>query len=198
MTHDFAKKKKGKSKSKPKTQVAGWVWMFTGVATGLFIAFIVYLAQVTPSMHQAALSEQGGEQGADRPTAQHKSAPKKTLSRIKPSDSGKGNKTRFDFYTLLPEREVVVPEAPALEVKAKYSYTLQAGSFRSHEDADRRRARLILLGMDVKIESSTGEEGSTWHRVLVGPFASRSKLAKARSTLINKGIDTLLLKRKVS
>ena len=75
---------------------------------------------------------------------------------------------------------------------------LQAGSFKHAEDADRLRAKLILLGLDTKVEAVSGKGKGTWHRVQVGPFKSRSRLSKARNTLIAQGIETLLLKKKVS
>lgn len=88
---------------------------------------------------------------------------------------------------------------PAEIAKARTSKTtelfiLQAGSFRQREDADRRRAELLLLGLDPKVEETTGDNGR-WFRVYVGPFESRSRLAKARSLTAGQNIDTLTLKR---
>ena len=75
-------------------------------------------------------------------------------------------------------------------------YLLQAGSFKAASDAERRRVNIMLLGLtDARVQTVTGENG-TWHRVLVGPFSSRSKLQKAKATLINKGIDTLQIQLK--
>ena len=188
MTHDFAKKpNKAKSKksrnaaNKPKSNVPGWVWLFTGIATGLFISFLGYLADIVPSSPQVNPDKS--------PVVKHR--PKKETSTA----------TSFEFYTLLPEREVIVPiddssdnsQTPAQKV----IYILQAGSFKNATDADRLRAKLILLGLEAKVESVSGKGNGTWHRVQVGPFISRSKLSKARSTLISNNIETLLLKRKV-
>ena len=65
---------------------------------------------------------------------------------------------RFDFYTILPNQEVVVPdpeppakkEPKAGDKKAKPVpegvYYLQAGSFRNLDDANGMRAQVILLG----------------------------------------------------
>lgn len=184
MTHDFAKKQKKVSKksnakpAKAKTQVPGWVWLLTGIATGVFISFLSYLSDVNPSSDSS-------EKAATK--TQNKKADDST-------------NTRFEFYTLLPEREVIVPveEQPADDKpQQQLIYILQAGSFKNGEDADRLRAKLILLGLDTKVEAVSGKGNDTWHRVQVGPFTSRSKLAKARSTLINNNIETLLLKRKV-
>ena len=36
----------------------------------------------------------------------------------------------------------------------------------------------------------------TWHRVLVGPFASREQLASAQTTLAGNGFSNLLLQQR--
>jgi cell division protein FtsN len=56
---------------------------------------------------------------------------------------------------------------------------------------------LGLLGFAANIEKFTNK-GSTWHRVQMGPLASRSKLASARNQLIQEGIDSMVIKRKVN
>ena len=110
-------------------------------------------------------------------------------------------KPRFDFYTLLPEQTIEVEVAPqevdkprATVSQSSERYLLQAGSFRQQEDAERRRAELLLLGLEPRVEEASGDNGR-WYRVYLGPFDSRSKMAKARSLTANQDIDTLLLKR---
>lgn len=180
MTHDFAKKKKtSRKKPPPKSRVPGWVWLFTGIVTGIFISFLGYLADITPE-----------------PAPQQQ---KHTAEAAKKESSGQSLTTKFDFYTLLPEREVIVPddqEAADDTPAEPVIYILQAGSFKHKKDAESLRARLILMNLDAKIESVTVKQGDQWHRVQVGPFTDRSSLAKARSTLISEGIDTLVMKRK--
>ena len=73
-------------------------------------------------------------------------------------------------------------------------YLLQAGSFRQREDADRRRAELLLLGLEPQVEEATGDNGR-WYRVYLGPYSSRSEMSRARSLTAGQDIDTLLLKR---
>ncbi len=111
-------------------------------------------------------------------------------------------KPRFDFYTLLPQSEVVVEETEQSPLRgsgnADEIYLLQAGSFRSSRDADSLRARLLLLNLNARIEATTTEPSGTWHRVVVGPFESASKLAGARATLLQNGIDNMVLKRKTN
>ncbi|WP_235015313.1 SPOR domain-containing protein [Oceanicoccus sp. KOV_DT_Chl] len=164
-------------KATPQSQVPGWVWLFTGIVTGLFISFLAYLADITPTP-----------------------APGNVTAKVEEvKQEAKKLTTKFDFYTLLPEREVIVAseddEAEFIEKQKSLIYILQAGSFKKAADADRLRAKLILMGLDANVDEVANANGN-WHRVQVGPFTDRSKLAKARNTLISQGIDTLLLKRK--
>lgn len=89
--------------------------------------------------------------------------------------------------------------APAEAAKAVPStqFFLQAGSFRNQNDADKLRAQIILLGQNVQIESGKVRE-ETWHRVLVGPYASREQLATAQKQLAGNGFSNLLLQQRQS
>ncbi len=182
MSKDFAKKpKKAAPKAAPKSQVPGWVWLFTGAILGGFIMFLAHLSGITPNTNTG---------NTNKSIAKAEPKPEKTIP-----------KPRFDFYKLLKESEVPVPEidtstnstaAPVDQLE----YILQVGSFKRASEADRLRAELILMNLDTQIEKVTVRNGETWHRVLVGPFQSRSKLAQARSTLVSNDINPLLLKRK--
>ena len=70
-----------------------------------------------------------------------------------------------------------------------------AASFQQFKEADALKAMLILEGMDVEIQEFDNK-GAIWYRVLVGPFDSRSKMAKARSTLAQHNISPIVLKKK--
>ena len=73
-------------------------------------------------------------------------------------------------------------------------FLLQAGSFRQREDADRRRAELLLLGLEPRVEETTSDNGR-WFRVYLGPFSSHAAMSKARGLTAAQDIDTLLLRR---
>ena len=153
-------------------------WYGGGVLTGVFLCFIAYLATLPP--------QQSGQSAQSAPT-------------IGSSEDPAPPKPEFSFYTLLPEATIDIEVDPAEVAPARGTtstdqYILQAGSFRQREDADRRRAELLLLGLDPKVEESSGDNGR-WFRVYLGPFDSRSKVAKARSLTAGQDIDTLLLKR---
>ena len=72
---------------------------------------------------------------------------------------------------------------------------LRAEDFAHREFLVQTRAdMLILLGLEPRVEESNGGNGR-WYRVYVGPFESRSKMAKARRLTTAENIETLLLKR---
>ena len=186
MTRDFANKSRGGSsktsaKKKPvnasrkSREPAGsppWAWFFAGLLCGMFLSGLLWLAGQQPD----SLDDTGppvANSGEERP------------------------RPRFDFYTLLPEQSIDVqvdPEVVASVERNNDTFLLQAGSFKRPEDADRRRAELLLLGLDATVEEANTDNGR-WYRVYVGPFESRSKLQSARSMTAQQGIDTLLLKR---
>ena len=114
----------------------------------------------------------------------------------------KDQKPQFEFYDQLRDAEIVVPDSPpdALRKSGPQKgqdevFILQAGSFKNFQDADSLRVSLLLLNLNAQVEKTHSSKGGTSHRVLVGPFQSSSKLAHARSTLLQNGIDNLVLKR---
>lgn len=104
---------------------------------------------------------------------------------------------RFEFPDLLREAEVLVPyveeylQSSTADPEAEY--LLQAGAFRTAEDADRRRAAILLLDLDARTLRVT-RQGESWHRVLVGPFADRSLVRGAQVRLLEEEIDSIVLK----
>ncbi len=91
-----------------------------------------------------------------------------------------------------PESPPSRTDTPAEESQR---FLLQAGSFRSHADADNLRAQLLLMGMSANIETFNPRQGETWHRVIVGPYRDHQSMDSVRSQLAANGIDTLMLRR---
>ena len=73
-------------------------------------------------------------------------------------------------------------EIPASSI-GQESYYLQAGSFGNAEDAERRRAAVLLLGLEAFIVQRQNAEGVTGHRVRIGPFFDHSRLTEAKKRL---------------
>lgn len=181
-------KRRGASANRRQDSRPAWAFLAAGLLAGFFLGMLVPLSRVPPSPSAEVVAE------SPPPAATEAAAPKSST-------------TRFDFYTLLPEREVIVPvsetSAPAspqptdtpARPEQRTRFVLQAGSFRRAEDADRRRAQVLLLGLDARIEG-VNANGDRWHRVIVGPFDERGPLDRARATLISENIDTLVLSQK--
>ena len=97
-----------------------------------------------------------------------------------------------------------VPEAaastePGLEVSeapvtAPVSYILQVRSFDDPDQADARRAEIILNGLSADVVRSV-ENGKVWYRVVSGPYDSADAALIAQQTLQHSGIDSIVVKR---
>jgi cell division protein FtsN len=107
------------------------------------------------------------------------------------------DKTKFDFYKILPGEEgdkpvkdAQKPSTPAV----KEAFFLQAGAFQNAPDADNLKARLALLGVEASIETSAVADKGVWHRVRIGPYTSVEELNRTRDTLKQNGVQTTLIK----
>jgi len=72
-------------------------------------------------------------------------------------------------------------------------YYLQTGAFRSKDDAEAMRARVLLLGLPVRIEQAQSN-GSTINRVRVGPFKGIDEMNRARTRLGNEKIESSVVR----
>lgn len=187
---DYKHRRKSSKASKP---VRGWLWfaagLLIGVAGTLFAEFQEYFSAegVVQAVRQATSSE--------RQEARTEGKQQKTDKKAK--------RPRFEFYTMLPEMEVAVPDNELSNVSdaaiqkmetENVTYVLQAGSFRKLAQADRLKAELALIGMPAQIQTVSIEGGSKWHRVRVGPFTNLQALNEARSELQSSGLKVMVLK----
>lgn len=74
-----------------------------------------------------------------------------------------------------------------------FSYFIQAGAFRTPEDAEQQRARLLLLGMSARV-SEREQSGRTVYRVRLGPFNNRDDADKVKEQLDSNSIETALVR----
>lgn len=184
MARDHARSRKSgaKRRSSARGQTAGRGWRLygAGVLTGVFASFLLYLGMLPRPDDTSPPAEEQAEAPAPKP--------------------------RFDFYTLLPEQTIEVDvqpqevepardlgKPPAAQGQAQV-YMLQAGAFRQRDDADRRRAELLLLGLAPSIRETSGDNGRLF-RVYLGPFDSLDAMKRARGLTAAQGIETLPLKR---
>jgi len=180
----MARRRKRKSRD---DDYPGWIWMMFGLSIGLAVAFAIYINDRTPGVPVRPVAEQAAN--------------------VDDSDEQSGTEleeppeARFDFYSLLPKFEVIIPEQER-DVRVETSsqavvepgvYVLQAGSFSAYEDADRRRATLALQGIESKIQRVTIDD-KTYHRVRIGPIDDLDQLNVLRSRLREAEIDVLRIR----
>jgi len=171
-------------KAKP---VKWWMWLLIPTVVIAFIFALFKLSQVTPDSVSAPVVKK--EKVAPKVTTTKKVTPKATAKETKKADT----KENFEFYQILQDSEVDTSHVDAYKSTPRgeqdFLYMIQAASFRNDKDADRMRADLIISGMDTNIRKTTGKNGKPWYRVVIGPFASRSKMNRAKDKLANKDIQ---------
>lgn len=173
----------------------------SGARAGLF-TFGVGL--VTGFAAAAALFVSGWIPGRTNPVPQSTEPAQATEIEPAASDdeiAGAPERNRYDFFTVLPEMEVVVPEQELSENPAPGTpnatgsgrYVLQVASFRNAADAEQLKARLALLGNVAAVQVVT-VNGETWHRVRIGPVEGARRADEIRRQLQDNGIETLILR----
>lgn len=173
-----------------------WSWMIFGLAIGLSVALAIYIKDRSPGSTVRRVAEPPARTASPAPAPS--TIDNKNEQAAKPATT---DKPRFDFYNMLPNFEVVIPEQePDVRVDATRQavekpgvYVLQAGSFSEYKDADRRRAELALHGIESTIQRVSIDD-KTYHRVRIGPIADLNELNVTRGRLHEANIDVLRIR----
>jgi len=161
-----------------------------GLAVGVFLTSVVFIYKSD--------AQKSIEVDEPRPEPQSRTAtPADAEGNAANAESG----DRYDFYDMLPNFEVVVPEKDR-EVKRDVRtarierpgvYVLQAGSYRNVADAERVRAQLNLQGIQAKVQR-VAVDNDEWHRVRVGPISDLNELNRVRKQLQAADVDGLVIR----
>ncbi|VAW91189.1 hypothetical protein MNBD_GAMMA23-2248 [hydrothermal vent metagenome] len=199
MSRDYAKTPRPKHPN----SIPSWAWLLAGLTIGLFVALLVYINDFTASSNKSAVKDAFSDI-VNTTTDNVKQLKKQSTAITKQSDS-KNTKPRFDFYTILPELEVTVPDEELQQTTSTKGskktqpiapLMLQAGSFRKFDSADKLKATLALQGISAKIQTITKTNGDKWHRVQVGPIRDLNILNTTRHRLRKMGIASIVVKQK--
>ena len=97
--------------------------------------------------------------------------------------------------TPAPAPKASAPAASAsASASSNGSYYLQAGAFRSADDAESLKARIILLGLPVSVQKAE-VNGKALNRVRVGPYARLDDMNRARGRLGENKIETAVVRQ---
>jgi len=178
--------------------VPAWIWLGVGVLLGLIVAMVFLGSDWAPMLRKKTGPQPNPEAVAPRETD-----PPLVEAKDKP-------RKNYDFYSVLPEMEVVIPDAE-ISAKARAEaaqtpansatppasadsrYLLQVGSYPSAKAADEVKAKLAILGFVAQVYPVT-INGKTWNRVRLGPYASASDLETAKASLSDNGFNAIALK----
>lgn len=150
----------------PKKNVPGWVWLVCGLAIG---GFLVFLATLEP----------GGDE------IKRTKEPPQAKQQAKPKPQGEQPpKPKYDFYTLLPESEVILPpETKEPEAPAKAVTPEQAAKL------DEERALAALSGQVPPPPPTVAKAPVTQFFLQAGSFRKQVEADKVRAQIILLGQD---------
>ncbi|WP_350562707.1 SPOR domain-containing protein [Psychrobacter sp. CAL346-MNA-CIBAN-0220] len=76
------------------------------------------------------------------------------------------------------------------------TYILQINSFGNADEADRRRAQVLMAGIDAKVVKNTTGNGLPIYQVISRPMNNRQAVANAQQRLQNNGIDSIIVEQR--
>jgi len=203
---------KSRLNQKQKKSLPGYLWLLSGLAIGLFVAFIVYLDKQPENNNDFGTAVQMELEKLK--TRKNKNAEKDTTAITKKDKEKK--EPKFNFYTILPELEVLIPEnetrPPATSPEstnssasasantnktnsARKQYVLQVGSFQNLQDAEKLKANLAFLGLAAEVQHVT-VNNQAWHRVRTGPYQNKEQLYQNQSLLKKNDINAISMELK--
>jgi cell division protein FtsN len=74
-----------------------------------------------------------------------------------------------------------------------FQYFVQAGAFRTPEDAEAQRAKLAMSGLQAKV-TEREQSGRTVYRVRMGPFGKKDDAEQTRTRLEDLGTESALVR----
>lgn len=182
-----------------------WRWLLVAV---LVVAFVVFLNMVRNMVSELIAGKPDSEtvQSVQKITQEVQVQAKPEVATAEPEKKAESEpepvqpeEPRYDFYTILPQAETVVPD---YEIKSRVreelvgktkatKYVMQAGSFREADEAERHKAKLALLGIESWVEKA--KVGNViWHRIKIGPYDNPSSVSTIKELLQKNGIGVIV------
>ena len=198
----FGKTQRGVSErpnKQKKPLIPTWLWMLVVILIVLCFAVALMLWKPwSPVQTNTQVAPEQTQEDINKDYRFYELLPQQQVTPI-PEQAVPENKTSNAVVI------IEAPEAPASETnpnqtglisteEAKSNYILQVRSYDDPDQADARRAEIILNGLSadvLKIE----ENGETWYRVISGPYESQDAAVSAQQTLQHSGIDSIVVKR---
>ena len=92
-----------------------------------------------------------------------------------------------------PTAATSTPSTPSNAANDPFTYFVQAGAFKSANDADAQKAKLSMMGIEAKV-SEREQAGRAIFRVRSGPFDDKEQAEKIKARLDANGMDAALVR----
>ena len=191
-TQDFANKPRVDS-ARPKLP-----WLKKGLLVALLMGLVAVLGLLLWEKYSVEVKEPFMEQTATPVIkAATQEAKPKPEPKLKTKVIEQASVPDFTYGTMLKQAMVTpayvaVYESTPKDPTKKTSHVLQVASFKSEVDAKALQKRLIKKKLtNVQVIQSNPKSGSSWYKVMVGPFQNRSMLNKAQDILVQMNFSPL-------
>lgn len=163
---------------------------FAGLGVGLLVAVAVFFWQ----RHEQRSAAIAAEQSA-RPEP-------RAVSRNAAISAETDEARTYDFYEMLPNQEVAIPETrsesaadamPNAPIVRPGSYVLQIGAYRDLEEAERLQTKISRLGVSASIQR-IAIDADVFHRVRIGPSNDLAALNRTRTRLRAADIEAMAIR----
>jgi cell division protein FtsN len=185
--------KRGQATRNPSNPMPPWVWLLAGFALGVGLSVVLIFRDWSKERAQASVPKPAPAASiADMARGEGDAAPDPALA------APDSEEPKYSFYEVLPDRKVQTPvpenqlpvDSSSQAAPANVRYFLQVGSYPDHAKADASKAQLALIGVQAKIVE-VNVNGTIWHRVTTGPYASMEQQAQAKQLLMQNNIEAI-------
>lgn len=170
--------------------------IFTGLMIGVFVGIGIALAVI---IFLKSDDSPFNENANVPPPSQNKYDDLGKAPEPEAEKAAEEDKTRFDFYTILPgkEEQLSTEEMNTPKESAEISqniYYLQVGAFQTTDEADNLKAKLALQGFETVVQTASFPDKGIWHRVRVGPMRDLDTINVTKAELVEAGFKAELIK----
>ena len=183
MVNDYARKSYPKKRKVKKTTRPFSLYLL------IFFLFVLFCTGLYYKTHQTSSLKQNTPQKNNISKNSPGSKVRRPTNLINQTRAPEG--PVFEFYNLLSNGKNTTNKEIPLSKINKETYYLQVSALQDQKEADRLKAKLLLLGFDVTIKSQTINK-ITWFRINLGPYANVLALHQDQKRLRENNINSIL------
>ncbi|MDU9413710.1 SPOR domain-containing protein [Pseudomonas sp. zfem005] len=181
MAKKKAAPKRGASRyqAPPKKPVPGWVWLAMGLVIGGFVVMLMKLEPGRDDIRRTKPEQQQAANGKPTPRPQ-------AGGQQQPQAMPEPTKPKYDFYTLLPESEVIVPP-DAMPKETPPTTPTQPVTPEEAAKIDAARAEAALAGQVPPPPPTVAKAPVTQFFLQAGSFRKKDDADRVRAQIILLG-----------